>query len=119
MKAFQEASAYDGPSVIIAYATCIAQGIELKNTVTQMRAAVDSAYWPLYRYNPELKRVGRNPMQLDSGPAKIPFEQYAMHENRYKQLKKMNPENATALVAQAKEDIEEKWNLFSELAKGI
>ena len=119
LKAMQEAVAYPGPSVVIAYATCIAQGIELENTITQMRAAVDCAYWPLYRYNPELRRMGRNPMQLDSQEASIPFEEYAMHENRYRQLKQMNPDNASALLGMAQQDINEKWKHFSELAEGV
>lgn len=119
MKAIQEAVSYDGPSLVIAYATCIAQGIDLCNTVTQMRAAVDSAYWPLYRFDPRLKELGRNPMQLDSGPASISFADYAKNENRYNQLSKMNPENAASLMALAQQDVNDKWQLYTELARRI
>ena len=101
VKAFMEAEAYDGPSIIIAYAHCIAHGIDMTTAVDEQKKAVSSGYWPLFRYNPALAVAGENPLQLDSKAPTTSFEDFAYGENRYKVLKKMNPEVAAQLMKKA------------------
>ena len=114
--AFREAEAYKGPSLILAYSHCIAHGINMQRGLRQQKLAVDSSYWPLLRYNPELKKSGENPMQLDSQQAKISLEDYAYNEMRYKVLSYTNPEEAQRLLALAQLSINEKWNVYEQLA---
>ena len=92
LKAFQEAEAYDGPSLIIAYSHCIAHGYDMAHGMDQQKAAVNSGYWPLFRYNPDLVAQGKNPFQLDSRRASIPLKDYIYNETRYTMLVKSNPE---------------------------
>jgi len=101
VKAMLEAEAFDGPSLIIAYAHCIAHGIDMTSAVDGQKRAVQSGYWPLYRYNPALAAECKNPLQLDSKPATIGFEEYANAENRYRMLKKANPTAADELMKKA------------------
>lgn len=91
VKAFIEAEAYDGPSIIIAYSHCIAHGINMTKGVDENKKAVASGYWPLYRYNPALAAEGKNPLQMDSKAPSCSFEEYAYGENRYRVLQKANP----------------------------
>ncbi|MGI9257434.1 MAG: pyruvate:ferredoxin (flavodoxin) oxidoreductase [Gammaproteobacteria bacterium] len=119
VRALQEAAQHDGPSLVIAYATCIAQGIDLTHTVDQMQAAVNSGYWPLYRYDPSLLEVGRNPMQLDSEEPSISFEEYAMRENRYRALAKSNPDQAERLMQLAQGDVTKRWQAYKRMAYGV
>src|SRR4029077_19445043 len=86
VKAFLEAEAYNGPSLIIAYSHCIAHGYDLEHGLDQQKAAVNSGYWPLFRYNPDLVAPGKNPFQLDSRPPTIPVRDYAYNETRYTML---------------------------------
>jgi pyruvate-ferredoxin/flavodoxin oxidoreductase len=86
LKAFLEAEAFDGPSIIIAYSHCIAHGIDMSNPLQNQKAAVDSGQWILYRYNPDKIRLGENPLTLDSKPRKTRIEEYMMMENRFKML---------------------------------
>jgi pyruvate-ferredoxin/flavodoxin oxidoreductase len=116
VRAMQEAAQHKGPSIIIAYATCIAQGIDLTHTVDQMQAAVQSGYWPLYRYDPGLLDVGRNPMQLDSDDPSIEFKDYALRENRYRALTKSNPEDADRLMELAQADVSKRWQKYKRMA---
>ncbi|HSR36025.1 MAG TPA: thiamine pyrophosphate-dependent enzyme, partial [Desulfurivibrionaceae bacterium] len=101
VKAMLEAEAFDGPSIILAYSHCIAHGINMTEGVDAQRKAVQSGYWPLYRYNPALAAECKNPLQLDSKAATIGFEEYANAENRYRVLKKNNPEHADELMKKA------------------
>jgi len=119
VKAMQEAAAHKGPSILIAYATCIAHGFDLTHTIEHMRAAVHSAYWPLYRFNPVLTELGRNPMQLDSAEPSISFKDFALSENRYRSLAKANPDKADELMAQAQVDVEKRWRTYQRLAEGV
>ena len=105
IRAFLEADAYDGPSLIIAYSHCIAHGIDMAKGMVSQKAAVDSGHWPLYRYNPTLALDGKNPLKLDSKPPKMKFEEYAYLETRYKMLTKSNPEEAKRLMVLAEEDV--------------
>jgi pyruvate-ferredoxin/flavodoxin oxidoreductase len=117
IRAFMEAEAYDGPSLIIAYSHCIAHGINMAKGMDSQKAAVDSGHWPLYRYNPMLAAQGKNPLKLDSKAPKIRFEDYAYMETRYKMLTKSDPEGAKELMAKAELDVKERWKAFEDLAR--
>lgn len=116
LRAFLEAEAYDGPSIIIAYSHCIAHGINMATAMNNQKAAVDSGYWPLYRYNPELAKEGKNPFKLDSKGLKIPLKDYAYMETRYKMLTKSHPELAAKLIQEAQEDVIKRWKEYERLA---
>ncbi len=116
VKAFIEAEAYDGPSIIIAYAHCIAHGIDMTTAVDEQKKAVSSGYWPLYRYNPALAAEGQNPLQLDSKATTSSFEEYAYGENRYKVLKKINPEAAAILMKKANAWTASRFEYYQKLA---
>ncbi|MEN6385243.1 MAG: pyruvate:ferredoxin (flavodoxin) oxidoreductase [Phycisphaerales bacterium] len=116
VKAFAEAEAYKGPSLIIAYSHCIAHGYNLLDGYEHQKKAVASGYWPLYRFNPDLKSQGQNPLQLDSKAPSAEFEDYAYSENRYRVLKNAKPEVAAKLMDLAKKDVTERFNLIQQLA---
>lgn len=116
IKAILEAEAYEGPSLIIAYSHCIAHGINMQKGLDSQKLAVESAYWPLYRYNPENVKEGKNPLKLDSKPASIKLEDYIYKETRYKMLTKSHPENAKKLLALAQEEVLAKWKYYEQLA---
>jgi pyruvate-ferredoxin/flavodoxin oxidoreductase len=116
VKAFIEAEAYNGPSLIIAYSHCIAHGIDMTKGVDENRKAVSSGYWPLYRYNPALVAEGKNPLQLDSKPPTTSFEDYAYGENRYKVIQKSNPEAAAVLMKQATAWTASRFEYYQKLA---
>ena len=116
VKAFLEAEAYDGPSLIIAYAHCIAHGYDLLYGLEQQKAAVQSGYWPLLRFNPELTRQGKNPLQLDSRPPSLPLEKYVYNETRYTMLARSDPEAAKRLLELAQEDVNSRWRLYENWA---
>ena len=101
VKAFLEAEAYDGPSLLICYRHCIAHGYDLVHGLDQQKAAVQSGYWPLYRYNPDLAKQGKNPLQLDSKAPSLPLEKYIYNETRYTMLVHSDPEAAKQLLALA------------------
>jgi pyruvate-ferredoxin/flavodoxin oxidoreductase len=116
MKAFLEAEAYDGPSLIIAYSHCIAHGYDMVHGIDQQKAAVTSGHWPLFRYNPTLVREGKNPFVLDSRAPSIPLEQYIYNETRYTMLVNSNPEEAKKLLQAAQENVNERWKLYQHMA---
>ncbi|MBD3209550.1 pyruvate:ferredoxin (flavodoxin) oxidoreductase, partial [Candidatus Woesearchaeota archaeon] len=109
IKAFNEAENYPGPSIIIAYSPCIAHHIDMKHSNKEYKLAVESGYWPLYRYDPQKRAAGENPFQLDSGEPKVPFTDYINNEGRYKSLKIQFPDQADELFKKAEEDA--KWRL--------
>lgn len=117
IRAFIEAEAYDGPSIIIAYSHCIAHGINMTKGMMNQKAAVESGHWPLFRHNPMLAREGKNAFKLDSKAPKIKFEEYAYMEARYKMLTKSDPEAAKRLMVLAQEDVKKRWTLYEEMAK--
>ena len=117
VKAFLEAEAYDGPSLIIAYSHCIAHGYDMAHGMDQQKAAVNSGYWPLFRYNPDLVAQGKNPFQLDSRPASIALKDYIYNETRYTMLAKSNPEDAQELYKLAQEDVAAKWKLYEHMSR--
>jgi pyruvate-ferredoxin/flavodoxin oxidoreductase len=116
VKAFLEAEAFDGPSIIIAYSHCIAHGYDLSFGIEQQKAAVNSGHWPLFRYNPDLVAQGRNPFQLDSKAPAISLKDYIYNETRYTMLAKSNPEEAARLLKLAQEDVAAKWKLYDYMA---
>ncbi|RMG49875.1 MAG: pyruvate:ferredoxin (flavodoxin) oxidoreductase [Acidobacteria bacterium] len=112
VKAFLEAEAYDGPSLIIAYSHCIAHGYDMAYGMEQQKAAVLTGYWPLFRYNPDRLKEGKNPLQLDSKPPRLPLEKYVYNETRYKMLVHSHPEVAKKLLKLAQEDVRARWRLY-------
>ena len=114
LKVFLEAEAYEGPAIIIAYAHCIAHGIDMSTAMHNQKAAVDSGQTLLYRYNPG--REG-NPLQLDSRGLRIPVEQFLRMENRFNMLLSSDPEAAKPLFAAAQHDVEARWKLYSYLSE--
>ncbi len=117
VKAFVEAEAYPGPSLIIAYAQCINHGIDMTTGYDEQKKAVACGHWPLYRFDPRLKAEGKNPLQLDSKPPTIRFDEYAYNENRYKSLLKSKPEAAEQLMKLANSDAAGRYALMEQLAK--
>jgi pyruvate-ferredoxin/flavodoxin oxidoreductase len=117
VNAFIEAEAHDGPSLIIAYGQCIAHGIDMAKGMHQQKLAVESGYWPLYRYNPNLADLNKNPFQLDSRDPKIPLEEYIYTEGRYRMLQQSEPEVAKFLLAQAQKSVNDKWQQYKKLAQ--
>ncbi len=116
LRAFLEADAYEGPSLIIAYSHCIAHGIDMRKGLDQQRLAVNSGIWPMYRYNPMLAAEGKNPLQIDSKDPSVPVQDYAYNETRYRMLLQADEARAEALMEQAKDDVEKRWNLYRQMA---
>jgi pyruvate-ferredoxin/flavodoxin oxidoreductase len=118
LQAIQEAEAYDGPSLVIAYSHCISHGINMAKGLEQQALAAQAGYWPLYRYDPRRKAEGKNPFQLDSKAPSIPLKEYAYNETRYRVLEQSNPATAASLMEQAQAAVNERWATYEELAKG-
>lgn len=116
IKAFAEAEAFDGPSIIIAYSHCIAHGIDMRNGVQQQKNAVNSGHWILFRYNPALAETGQNPFILDSKEPTIDLSEYYGQENRFSQLMRSNPESYNKLLEEAKKENRAKYNMYKALA---
>lgn len=116
LKAFVEADAYEGPSLIIAYSHCIAHGIDMKKGLAQQKLAVNSGAWPLFRYHPELAAEGKNPLQLDSKEPTVKIADYAYNETRYRMLVQSNETRAELLMNNAQNDAEKRWNMYSQMA---
>ncbi len=117
VRAFIEAERYDGPSIIVAYSHCIAHGYNMKYGADQQKLAVNSGQWPLFRYNPELIKQGKNPMILDSKEPSIPVGEYMNRETRFKMVQKMNPQRAQEFLQQAQEIVKRNWKMYEHLAK--
>src|SRR2546430_7235011 len=105
VKTFIEAEAHAGPSLIIAYSQCISHGIDMAKGMTQQKLAVESGYWPLYRYNLALETEGKNPFQLDSKDPKVPLQDYIYTEGRYRMLQRSDPEAAKILLEHAQQSV--------------
>ncbi|MFZ5802902.1 MAG: pyruvate:ferredoxin (flavodoxin) oxidoreductase [Candidatus Omnitrophota bacterium] len=119
LKAFLEAEAYDGPSLIIAYSHCIAHGINMATGLQNQKAAVDFGQWILYRFNPEKVGTPESPFQLDSRTPKPGIETYLLMENRFKMLTKSRPDAAKKLFQEAQKDVTARWQLYEFLMKGF
>jgi pyruvate-ferredoxin/flavodoxin oxidoreductase len=116
LRAFAEAEAYNGPSLIIAYSHCIAHGYDLAKGMDQQKLAVSTGYWPLMRFNPDLAKEGKNPLQLDSKPPKGALKDYIYNETRYRMLVHSKPEAAARLLDLAQNDVNERWKMYERLA---
>ena len=116
LKAFREAEAYDGPSLILAYSHCIAHGIDMRKGLDQQYAAVASGHWPLMRYNPVLRAAGRNPFLLDSPRPRMPLRDYHAKELRFRMLMNSQPEVAERLLEFGQEAVNRRWAEYEEMA---
>jgi pyruvate-ferredoxin/flavodoxin oxidoreductase len=119
VNAFKEADSYPGTSVIVAYAHCIAHGYDMADALTQQERAVDSAYWPLFRYDPRRVAAGESPLKLDSAAPKIDLAQFVAGETRFRQVEQSNPEVYKKLMDQAQKDIREKFALYEQLVRSM
>mgnify|MGYP001815864938 FL=1 len=115
VKALAEADAWDGPSLIIAYSTCIAHGIDMETSMSHQKDAVKSGYWPLYRYRPTTEEH-EHPFQLDSAAPSIPLKDFALKEARFSMLARSDPERSAELLDLAQQDIDERWRYYQQLA---
>jgi pyruvate-ferredoxin/flavodoxin oxidoreductase len=115
VKALQEADAWDGPSLVIAYSTCIAHGIDMTTSMAHQKEAVKSGYWPLYRYRPTTEEH-EHPFQLDSAPPSIPLREFALQEARYAMLARSEPERSEQLLDLAQANIDERWHFYEQLS---
>jgi pyruvate-ferredoxin/flavodoxin oxidoreductase len=116
LNAFVEADAYDGPSMIIAYSHCINHGFDMRKGLEQQKLAVQSGFWPLYRYNPKMVEEGKNPLIIDSKDPSIPLEQYVYNETRYRMLLQSDEQRAEMLLKLAKQDVKSRWELYKQMA---
>jgi pyruvate-ferredoxin/flavodoxin oxidoreductase len=116
LKTFLEAEAYDGPALIIAYSHCIAHGINMTTANQNQKAAVNSAQWLLYRYNPDRAALGENPLQLDSPGPRMKVADYFKLENRFKMLERSEPRAAKELLGQAQADVNARRTFYEFLA---
>jgi len=116
LKAFLEAEAYDGPSIIIAYSSCIAHGIDMKTSMSDQKIAVESGQWLLYRYNPERAAIGENPLALDSRAPSRKVPEWMLQQTRFKMLTKSKPEDAERLWKAAQKDVETRFHMYEYMA---
>jgi pyruvate-ferredoxin/flavodoxin oxidoreductase len=116
LKAFLEAEAYDGPSLILAYSHCINQGFDLRKGLDQQRLAVQSGEYPLLRYNPALADEGKNPLTIDSKDPTVPLDQYAYNETRFRMLLQSDEARAEKLMSQAKKLNAQRWAFYQQMA---
>ncbi|ASL40428.1 MULTISPECIES: pyruvate:ferredoxin (flavodoxin) oxidoreductase [Acetobacter] len=114
--AMREAEAYEGPSLILAYSQCIAHGIDMRTGMKQQARAVASGYWPLFRFDPTMRKSGLNPFRLDSTRPRIPLEDYAYRELRYKTLTRTHPQSAAHLLHQAQAAANERYRIYEDMA---
>jgi len=116
VKALKEAEAYDGPAIVIAYSHCIAHGVNMTTAADLQQAAVDSGFWPLYRYDPARREKGKNPLQLDSKAPSIPVDDFMYQQNRFRVLRSTYPERAEVLLQALKEDVISRWKYYEQMA---
>ena len=116
LRAFLEAEAYDGPSLIIAYSHCIAHGIDMVKGLEQQKLAVQSGMWPLYRYDPRLAAAGKNPLSIDYKEPSLPVDQYMYNETRYRMLVQSDEQRAELLLKEARQDARKRWQFYSQMA---
>ncbi|HEX7484789.1 MAG TPA: pyruvate:ferredoxin (flavodoxin) oxidoreductase [Vicinamibacterales bacterium] len=117
VRAFQEADSYDGPSIVIAFSHCIAHGYDLENGLEQQKLAVDTGYWPLYRFDPRRLVNGENPLMLDSTPPKADVGRFMANETRFRVVQQQNPERYLELLASAQKEVALRNGIYEQLAK--
>ena len=115
VKAFAEAEAYPGTSLIIAFSPCIAHGIDMSTQMQHQKSAAESGYWPLYRYDPTASTDGKPALRLDSRKPTMSFREFAATEARFAMLARSNPEHAAELMEQAQHDIDDRWHLYEQM----
>src|SRR5262249_52622759 len=108
---------YDGPSLVIAYAHCIAHGIDMAKGMHQQKLAVESGHFPLYRYDPRLAAEGKSPLRLDSKEPSKPLSEYLYNESRYRQLTQADPEAAAQLLERAQEAVKTRRQIYLKMAE--
>jgi pyruvate-ferredoxin/flavodoxin oxidoreductase len=116
VKALAEADAWHGPSLVLAYSHCIAHGIDMAKGMAQQKLAVDSGYWPLWRYDPRHAGPGEHPFHLDSRAPKLPLAEFTSKEARFAMLARTRPEDAERLASLAQHDVDERWHVYEQLA---
>ena len=119
VRALQEAESYPGPSIVIAYAHCIAHGIDMEKGLDQQALAVDSAYWPLFRYDPRRAATGESPLKLDSPPPKVGLDAYIEGENRYRQVRQANPQRFATIMERQQRHVQDRYQLYADMAKAM
>jgi pyruvate-ferredoxin/flavodoxin oxidoreductase len=116
VKVLAEAEAHPGPSLVIAYSTCIAHGIDMSTSMHHQKEAVDSGYWPLWRFDPGRTAADEHPFVLDSKAPKTPLSEFVRKEARFAMLERTDPERARRLLRLAQADVDERWRLYEQLA---
>jgi pyruvate-ferredoxin/flavodoxin oxidoreductase len=117
VRAFTEAESYPGTSIIIAYSHCIAHGYGLHQGLEQQRLAVETGYWPVFRFDPRKAATGESALRLDSGPPKLPLSKYTANEMRYRMLEKLDPAHAQAMQLEAQKFVNRRYELYEHLAR--
>ena len=117
VKVLAEAEAHPGPSLVIAYSHCIAHGIDMSTAMSHQKEAVNSGYWPLYRFDPGHAHAGEHAFHLDSKPPSIPLKTFTSKEARYAMLARTDPDRAELLLGQAQDDVDARWRLYEQLAE--
>ena len=117
VKAIQEAEAYPGTSLVIAYSHCIAHGYDMEHGLDQQKLAVDTGYWPLFRYDPRVAAQGGNPFMLDSSPPRADLGKFVRNEARFRLVEQQDPERFKALLAQGQADIHRHFAVYDALTK--
>ncbi len=117
LTAFREAEAYQGPSLILAYSHCIAHGINMERGLEQQQLAVHSGYWPLLRYNPEVRQSNENPFVLDSARPNLKFRDFSDNELRFRMLKQTNPNAVDRMMESAQTAIDSRFKLYEEMSQ--
>ncbi len=115
VKAFSEAEAHPGPSLIIAFSPCIAHGIDMATMMQHQKEAAESGYWPLYRYDSAAGALGQPALKLDSRSPTVPFKEFAKNEGRFAMLTRSNPKHAEELTQLAQDDIDNRWHLYEQM----
>ncbi len=117
LKAMAEAEAYDGPSLIVAYSHCIMHGHDIRMGLAMQETAVQSGFWPLYRYNPANRAQGKNPLSLNSKAPTEDIETFMYKQNRFKILRNADPERAQALLDLLRTDVSTRWKMYEQMAQ--
>jgi pyruvate-ferredoxin/flavodoxin oxidoreductase len=117
VRAFAEAESHAGPSLIIAYSHCIAHGIDMTTGMGHQKEAVDSGYWPLYRYDPRRPADGEHPFRIDSRKPVLPLAQFAGREARFSMLERSRPDEYKRLMEQAQHDVDARWHLYEQMGE--
>ena len=118
VKAFQEAEAYNGPSIIIAYSHCIAHGINMTTANELHKDAVHGGFWPLYRFNPLEAENGKTALHLDSKAPDQDIADFMYKQNRFRVLRQSDPQRANELLENMRADVVNRWKVYEELARG-